>query len=153
MWGWLIRVTLKQPPSHIPTQGYVLCSDFVTSAEVWRDGPGEHWGQKAPGRSRALQAASEPAATQGLGAHSAEPPYWTIPYWTLQQGKGYPGQPLVWGTFTVTCIFCSIIWRGKATLRPFFFHVLCNMRVSCNSCCSPPWQQYLSEMGTATIPV
>lgn len=66
--------------------------------------------------------------------------------------KGLP-RPILWGTFTVTCIFCSIIWRGKATLSPFFFHVLCNMRVSCNSCCSPPWQQYPSEMGTATIPV
>lgn len=86
-------------------------------------------------------------------AHSAEPHYWTIPYWILQQGKGYPGQSLLWGTFTVICKFWSIIWRQRVTLSPSFSHVLCNFRacISCNSCCSPLWQHHPSAVGTVAF--
>lgn len=75
-------------------------------AEVWRDRP---WGQKLPGRSRELKAVSEPADTQSLDAHSAELCDWKIPHGILQRGKGYSGQSLLWGTFTVICTFFFII--------------------------------------------
>lgn len=82
-----------------PHLGIMSCGDFSPPPEVWRDRPGDHWCQKAPGRSRETQAGLEPAATPGLGGCLAETPTRTIPYWVLQQGLHRPDFRCTMGHF------------------------------------------------------